>query len=130
MQQVPKALRKAFYAHFLLDTAFAAPLMLDPERFLKSLGWKEVDPAAARLVAAALLGMGLSSYDAAKTKNNLSQYQQMLFHKMVWSSSATLGLLATAKNAPASQKKALHAFAGVFAGFFGLWAYWRNRLPK
>lgn len=128
---IPDGLRKAFYIHFLVDSAFAVPLMANPQKFLKRLGWGTVDPAASRLVAAALLATGFSSYEAAK-QQNAEQFATLLNFKLVWSLAATAGLLVTASQASAKQKPALYGFAAVFGSFFSLWAYYRNQLfhPK
>ena len=59
---VPKSLRTWFVIHFVLDFIFAIPLILAPRAFLGLLGWTSIDPIAARLVGAALIGIGGESY--------------------------------------------------------------------
>ncbi len=60
-KSVPNALRIWFVIHFIADISFALPMFLFPIKFLSLLGWINVDPIAARLVAAALFGIGIES---------------------------------------------------------------------
>ncbi len=52
---IPRSLRIWFIVHFVVDISFAIPLFISPLWFLDILGWKTVDPIAARMVAIALL---------------------------------------------------------------------------
>jgi hypothetical protein len=56
---VPPSARTWFVIHFVADVLFAVPLFFFPETTLSLLGWTDVDPAATRLVAAALFGIGI-----------------------------------------------------------------------
>ena len=59
---ISKGLRTWFVIHFAVDIVFAIPLLVAPAAFLTFLGWTAVDPYAARLVGAALMGIGIESY--------------------------------------------------------------------
>lgn len=122
-QKVSPTLQKLFVAHFIADMAFAIPLMFAPEATLTWLGWKTIDPVATRLVAAALFGIGIQSW--LGRKESPDAYRGMLNLKLIWSATAVGGLLLSlSQGAPA----ATGTFAGIYAIFFGIWAYWRKRL--
>ena len=122
-QGVPAALRTWFVVHFVADLAFAVPLFVAPRAFLTLLGWTEVDPLVTRLVAAALFGIGTQSLIGRN--ESADAFRGMLNLKIIWSSTATLGILASiAQGAPVMA----WGFAGIFAGFCGVWSYWRRQL--
>ena len=124
-QGVPKALRTWFVIHFVADVVFALPLFVAPRAFLVLLGWNEVDPLATRMVAAALFGIGIQSL--LGRNEGAETFRGMLNLKIIWASTATLGILASiAQGAPTMA----WAFAGIFAGFGGIWAYWRWHLAQ
>lgn len=104
---------------------FAVPLMLAPSAVLAPLGWPQVDPVAARLVAAALFGIGIASYlgrDAGP-----QAYRGMLNLKIIWSLAA---ILALSLGLIAGQHPVwpLAAALALFAGFNLVWVVWRLRL--
>ena len=91
MVEVPPALRKWFLVHFIVDMIFAVPLLIAPEWFLGNLGIEVVDPFTARLVGAALIGIGGESLLAYKA--DAGTYNNMLNLKLLWSSAAVAGLV-------------------------------------
>ena len=91
MTTVPRSLRTWFVVHFWADLAFALPLFLAPERFLTLLGWRCVDPLATRLVAAALFGIGIQSL--LGRDEGVETFRAMLRLKVIWSATATAGLI-------------------------------------
>lgn len=122
---IPTALRNWFTVHCVVDLIFAIPLFFFPERFLEMLEWPFFDPLTARLVAAALFGIGLESY--LGRNSGPEEFRGMLRLKIIWSAVATAGILVTLLSLPNSP------FTGwlltvVFAGFNGLWLYWYRRL--
>jgi hypothetical protein len=120
---VPVALRRWFVVHGVVDWLFAVPLLLVPEAFLEALGWRVVDPMAARGVAAALVGIGTQSLLSRNA--GPAVYREMLSLKILWSCTATLGFAWTAfSTGPAAG----WLFSVIFALFGGLWTYWRIRL--
>ena len=104
--EVPEALKKWFVLHFIIDIIFAVPLFFATIPFLKLLGWTTIDPVTARIVAAALFGIGI---DSLLCKNaTLDSFKTMLNLKVIWSlfSMAALAL-------------------GIIQGSFGfLWVGW------
>jgi hypothetical protein len=123
---VPIALRRWFVVHFVADVVFAVPLFLAPARFLELFGWQTIDPIAARLVAAALFGIGIESLLGRNA--DVESFRTMLNLKIIWSAAAVIGigwsLLEGAQGGPIAG----WAVFGIFAGFHGLWVYWRLRL--
>ena len=120
---VPPALRTWFIVHFVADWLFALPLFLFPDPFLRMLGWTSVDPMASRIVAAALFGIGTQSLLARNA--SVDAFREMLGLKVIWSSTATAGIVwSTLEGGPAMG----WAFAATFAAFCGLWSYYRVRL--
>jgi hypothetical protein len=122
---VPKALRAWFVVHCVADLAVAVPLFFAPEAFLGALGWTEIDPAASRLVAAALFGIGIQSYLGRNEPRDA--FRAMLNVKVIWSSVATAGLVwfQVTGGPPLGW-----AFVATFAAFHVLWVYWRRQLAR
>lgn len=117
--EVPITLRRWFVAHAVVDLLVGLPLWLMPGPLLRALGWTTVDGAAARLVGAALLAMGLRSYF---TRNaGIEVVTATLNLKLLWSFAAIVGLLlAIAEGAPPAVwalLSALIALAGVFSHY-------------
>ncbi len=128
MDTVTKGLRNCFVAHFAADIAFALPLFLVPREFLTLLGWTSVDPFAARLVAAALVGIGgesLLSRNAAA-----GAYRAMLRLKLLWSGAALSGMALTVLQFPAYRLPSSYLLIIIFALFNALWLYWLRRLNR
>jgi hypothetical protein len=57
-----KGLRTLFLAHMAVALVFGVPLLLIPGRTLLWVGWAPIDRIAARLLGAALLALGWSSF--------------------------------------------------------------------
>ena len=90
---VPRGLRIWFVVHFVVDVLVAVPLFLAPVAVLTFFGWRAVDPAATRLVAAALFAIGIRSLLGCN--EGVEAFRAMLGLKLIWSATATLGLLWT-----------------------------------
>jgi len=120
------ALRKFFVLHFAIDIVSAIPLFLCPTLLLTTLGWKVVDPVAARVVAAALFGIGIESYLGRNaSKDSLIG---MLNLKIIWSFSAILGIGISMLQNIHQNPLALKLIFFIFIAFNLLWVYWRIRL--
>ncbi len=120
---VPVSLRRWFVVHFVADLAFAAPLLLAPGWLLPMLGWTCVDPVSARLVGAALMGIGVQSL--LGRHDSADAFRGLLGLKIIWSASAILGLiLAIIDGAP----PAAWAFLAIFIAFCSVWIHYRLRL--
>lgn len=122
---VPVALRRWFVFHFFADLAFALPLFFFPEAFLGSLGWAHPDPVLARVVAAALMGIGTQSL--VDRNAPLEAYKSLLGLKMLWSLSAAVGLLWSALTVGPPM---VWGFLATFVAFNALWTYWRIRVGR
>src|SRR5688572_3436591 len=122
---VPPSLRTWFVVHFVADVVFALPLFVAPRRFLGFLGWSSVDPISTRLVAAALFGIGIQSllgrHESAET------FRGMLNLKIIWSATATIGILWSQVD---GWPLLGWAFAGIFGAFNVVWSYYRWRLRR
>jgi thiol:disulfide interchange protein len=92
MKKVPNSLRIWFIIHFIADIIFGIPLLITPYWFLNLLGYT-VEPLTARLVGAALIGIGGTSL-LIKDKS-LEQFKALLTLKVVWSLSAIFGIILT-----------------------------------
>ena len=121
--EVPRALRTWFVVHFVADVLFALPLFFTPRAFLHAFGWAPVDPAMTRLVAAALVGIGVESWLGRGAP--IASFRTMLRIKCIWSGVATVGLVWSAVDGGPA---ATWLFVAIFAGFHGVWQYWRRRL--
>lgn len=126
MDEAPAALKRWFVVHFVADVVFAVPLLLFPHTFLSALGWSIVDPFAARLVAAALFGIGIESFLARHAP--LSSYRSMITLKIIWSSAAILGMAVTVLQYPTFRAPASYLLIAIFVGFNIVWLYWKRRL--
>ena len=121
--EVPVALRRWFVVHFAIDWLVALPLFVAPAHVLQRLGWPQVDPIATRLFAAALLAIGGQSL--LGRNGPVGEFRAMLNLKLIWASTAAIGFaIAVLTGGPALAWLGL----AVFAGFLGLWVYWRLRL--
>jgi len=122
---IPSSLKNWFVAHCVIDLAFALPLMFFPKTFLELLGWPYFDPLTCRIVAAALIGIGLESYWSRNAP--IESYRGMLRLKIIWSLAATVGILIAMFSIEE------HPFIGwllalVFAAFNLLWVFWWMKL--
>jgi hypothetical protein len=123
---VPQSLRTWFVIHFVLDVIFAIPLMAAPVWFLGLLGWQVVDPIAARLVAAALFGIGIESFLGRNA--GPQTYRGMLNLKIIWSLGAIIGILVSMLQGAHGQPLAGWGLLAIFAVFNVLWVAWRLKL--
>ena len=126
--RIPAALRVAFVVHCVVDVVFALPLMFVPVPFLTWLGWPAVDPITTRLVAAALLGIGVESWLGRHA--GPASYRGMLNLKIIWSAGAVAGLIASLVGLGKEAPLIGWSLVVIFAVFNGLWIFWRLRLPR
>jgi len=88
--QIPTSLRRWFVIHFVADMLFGLPLLFAPAWTLQLMGFAVGNLYTARLVGAALIGIGGTSL-LVKNKG-IQTYQAMLTLKILWSLSAIVGL--------------------------------------
>ncbi len=124
--KVPKALSQSFVLHFWVDMLFAVPLMIAPEFLLQSFGWETVDPFMARLVAAALFGIGIESYLGRNAQRQT--FIAMLNLKIIWSFAAILGIGWSLAEGAQGRPLIAWLLLAVFVAFNLLWIYWRRTL--
>ncbi|HVR62988.1 MAG TPA: hypothetical protein VMU50_13885 [Polyangia bacterium] len=122
---LPASLRAWFVAHSIIDVVVAIPLMICPTFVLGHLGWTAIDPVATRLVAAALLAIGLQSFFGRN--DGIESYRAMLRLKVIWSLAAVAGVfVAIAEGAP----PAAWAVLAIFVVFLGVWSHHAIRLKQ
>jgi hypothetical protein len=117
---VPSSLRRWFVVHCVVDVLAAVPLFLAPRELLSLLGWTAIDPMAARLVAAALFGIGIESYLGRNA--SVESFRGMLRLKVIWSATALLGALwSRLEGGPVAG----WAVVAIFVVFHSVWLrYW------
>lgn len=123
--EVSPGLRRWFVVHCVVDLLFAVPMFIAPVMTLSLFGWTVVDPLTTRLVAAALVGIGVESFLGAG--NGREHYLGMLRLKVLWSLTANVGIFVSIlQGAP----PAAWLFQGIFVGFSALWVTYFLRLSR
>ena len=121
--QVPSGLRIWFVIHFVADVLFAIPLLFFPQALLNLFGWNSYDPVMARLVGAALMGIGVESLLGRNA--SADTFRAMLNLKVIWATSALIAIgLGIVEGAASSA----WLFLGIFTVFWGVWVYYRMKL--
>ncbi len=127
-KDIPKALSYWFIVHFIIDISLALPLFFFPEQTLELFGWEQIDVLLARVVAAALFGIGIESLIGRNT--SLDGFKNMLNLKIIWSLTASAGIawsmIAGAQGRPLMGWLVL----ATFVIFHFIWWYWRIRVGK
>lgn len=121
------ALGRWFVLHFVLDLLVAIPLFLFPEVILGWVGLSGVNIVLARMVAAALFGIGLESWWGRKA--SAGHFVGMLRLKIVWSVVVVFALLFGLIQRQIEVVVGLLVL-GLFFGFNLVWVYWWLRLRK
>jgi hypothetical protein len=118
---VPRSLRFWFVIHFLVDFIIAIPLLVAPVWLLTLFGFETPDPFTGRLVGAALLGIGGESLLGWEAP--IDTFRSMLNLKIIWSLAAIGGIVLTLifSGGPLMA----YVILLIFAGFSGLWIYYR-----
>lgn len=112
-----------FIVHGVIDVLLAIPLFVVPELFLEAVGWTAVDPLLARIVAAALFGIGVESLLGFRME--MVAFRAILNLKMVWSAAATIGILWAIIEGSAPQTWFVWAILALFVVFLAAWIRWR-----
>jgi len=121
-KDVPKYLRLWFLIHFIIDMLFAIPLIFFPKFILEFFNFQG-QTALARLVGAALIGIGGMSFFSYKSDREC--YKSMLTLKIIWSGAAITGLLCSVF---AGESIKLWYLIGIFFIFFLVWVYYKVKL--
>lgn len=123
---VSKNLRTWFVIHFIADFLFGIPLLIAPVWMLTLFRWPSIDPFTARLVGAALIGIGGESLLGRNA--NAETFRAMLNLKLLWASSAIIGMVATMLSG--SYPLIGWGIIGIFVIFFFVWLYYRMQLRE
>ncbi len=123
---IPGALKVWFIIHFAVDISFAMPLFFAPAVFMQFLGWKSIDPITARMVAAALFGIGGESLLCIKLGRDA--FKAMLNLKIIWSVTAAIGFTIALVSGTFGHPFVGFSLLAVFTGFNVIWIYWRLKL--
>lgn len=122
---IPSGLRHWFIVHFIIDILFAVPLLLFPAWVLTVLGFEATNFLLARLIGAALVGIGGVSF--IMHKKDRSAYIPMLQLKLLWSGTAIVAIILSLNDAETSAKWFLLA---IFILFFLIWGYYFRLLSR
>lgn len=123
MKKFPASLRTWFIIHFIVDYLVAIPLFIAPTWFLQFFGFTIVEPVIARLVAAALFGIG--GISLLSHNGSIETYKALLKLKIIWSVSAIVGLVVSLWQGASAL---LWPVVLIFALFCGIWVYYLKRL--
>jgi len=122
-ENVPASLRGWFMIHFGVDMLFALPLLFFPVWTLGLFGIIESQTITARLVAAALIGIGgVSLWSYKKSKEH---FESLLMLKIIWSFAAIIALLLSLLQGASA---VVWLLVVIFAVFNGIWMYYLKRL--
>ncbi len=125
-------LENAFLVHSMVDLAIGIPLWVFPMWSLKQIGVKnpkDSDILMTRLVAGALIAIGIASYVGRNARDD--QLQVFILMKIVWSFMAILTLLMAlfSKNSQ-YDKKVLFILLIFFFIFNVTWGYHYLRIVR
>ncbi len=117
-----------FVLHFAIDMTFAIPLFIMPNELLSLLGWETIDPITARIVAAALFGIGIESL--LGRKSTIEGFNGMLNLKIIWSFFAIFTFVISIIQL--KEKTPIGVFVGliIFFCFNLLWIFWKIQIKK
>ena len=124
MNKVPKSLRIWFMIHFFADIIFAIPLIFAPKWILGILGAQTVDIFSARIIGAALFGIGTVSL--IKNNGGIETYDALLTLKILWGWSAAFGIIISYDYWPKFGALILL----TFIVFPSVWLYYKIALRK
>ncbi len=120
MPTVSQTLRRWFLIHFVLDFLFGLPLLFFPAFTLSLFGFLTENLMLARLVGAALIGIGGTSL--LMHRAGIEIYKAMLDLKIFWSISAIIAIiLSIMTGAPPSA----WLFLAIFGLFSVVWTRYR-----
>jgi hypothetical protein len=113
---VPRSLRAWFIIHFIVDIFAAVPLLIAPVESGAWLGFSSLDPLTTRLVAAALVAIGVESFLGRNATR--ASFHTMLRLKLLWSATAAIGTALAIAN---GTSQAAWAVFAIFAVFHLIW---------
>ena len=104
---------------------FGIPLLVAPIWTLTLFGFDGIETTTARLVGAALIGIGGTSLIVKEA--SVESYRTMLTLKLIWSSSAVLGLVLSLFS---GENPMIWLFIAVFVVFFLVWQHYYRLLGR
>lgn len=122
---IPTGLRHWFITHFVIDMIFAIPLILFPTWLLSTLGFETTNLLLARLVGAALVGIGGTSL--IMHKKDISAYVTMLQLKLLWSGTAIIAIILSLRD---ENVITLWFLLAIFVIFSLIWGYYFKLLTN
>ncbi|MDP3975518.1 MAG: hypothetical protein Q8P95_01235 [bacterium] len=123
MKTVPVSLRRWFLFHFAIDMLFGIPLMIAPGFLFDLFGIAGENFLMARMVGAALIGIGGASLVVHRAGTEV--FLALLNLKLIWASSALVAIgLSIWEGGP----QIFWLFFAIFAGFWLVWGYYRMRM--
>jgi hypothetical protein len=125
MIDVPRGLRVWFLIHFIVDLLFAIPLIFFPDFVLPLFDIHAYDLLTPRLVGAALIGIGGTSF-VVRNEGGLV-FNALLNLKILWSFSAILSIAFYVMEGGSKMAWIPLAFFFVFAV---VWNYYKFILNK
>lgn len=125
MRIIPKSLRIWFIVHFVVDFLFAIPLFIVPIKVLTIFGFEDTNVLFARLVAAALFGIGGASF--LVREQNADSYNALLSVKVIWSIAAIVALVLSLIE---GWSVYVLIILIVFIIFSITWIYYKSRLNR
>lgn len=123
-KQVPNSLKIWFFIHFIIDYLLAIPLLFFPDYFLRYLGWITPDIFLARLVGAALIGIG--GVSLLQNKSSLDSYNSLLTLKILWSLTAIISIILSILEG--TTPKIIWLILIIFIIFSILWIYYKLKI--
>jgi flagellar biosynthesis component FlhA len=122
---IPQSLRTWFIVHFIVDLFFGLPLIFVPQFVFDLFGLTMGDSLAPRVVGAAFFAIGTASL--VMRNAGIESYRTMLIFKLIWSTSALVGiLLAILHGTP---RIACLPFA-IFVVFWSVWIWYHRKLGE
>ncbi len=121
--KIPRALQVWFVIHFVVDILFGIPLLLFPQWTLQLVGIAESQFLTARLVGAALIGIGTVSL--VMRNSSKESYNALLTLKIIWAITAIIGLLLSYF---IDKITIALLFFIVFLVFLVIWIYYKRNL--
>ena len=119
--KIPKSLKIWFKIHLIVDLFFGLPLFFKPRWFLALFGL-QAEPFTARILGAAIIGIGASVYYFT---NDLKGYKLALKRKILWSSASIIGILITLIEGESLIGLTLLV---IFTLFLCVWSYYKKIL--
>lgn len=124
----PSGLRTSFVVHAIADLLFGIPLFFAPAFTLGLFGWQSIDTISARIVAAALFGIGIESWIGRSS--SLSSFVAMLNLKVIWSLACVIGIAWSLLEGAHNRPPMAFGVLAIFVVFHAVWVYWRIVVGK